>query len=69
MLWLTKGDLWYVKLFLDESVELINRDVGFRLSALVTTLHNADPSLFFSAEKAQALADLFGMPSTISGHT
>ena len=69
MLWPTKGDVWYVKLFLDETVELINREVGSRLAVLLTTLHNADASLFVPAEKAQSLADLFGMPSTISGHT
>ena len=67
LLWPTRGDVWYVKLFLDETVELVNREVGSRLAALLTTLYNADQSLFAPAEMAQALADLFGTPSTVAG--
>lgn len=65
----SKGDVWYVKLFLDETVEVINREVGSRLATLLTTLHNADPSLFAPAEKAQALADLFGTTSEVAGQS
>jgi hypothetical protein len=67
LLWPTRGDVWYVKLFVDETVELINSEVAGRLSALLTTLHGADPSLFAVGEKAQALADLFGIPATVAG--
>jgi hypothetical protein len=69
LLWPTRGDVWYVKLFVDETVELINREVAGRLSALLTTLYASDPSLFAPGERAQALADLFGIPANVAGET
>jgi hypothetical protein len=68
LLWPTKGDVWYVKLFLDETVELVNREVGLRLAALLTTLHLSDPGLFEADAKAQELADLFRVACTVDGH-
>lgn len=65
----TKGDVWYVKLFLDETVDLINRAVAQRLSELLTTIHDGDPTLFDAGAKAQALAALFGIPITVAGST
>jgi hypothetical protein len=69
LLWPTRGDVWYVKLFLDKTVELINREIASRLQALLTTLHQADPSLFVPTERAQALVDLFGTTATVAGQT
>ena len=68
LLWPTKGDVWYVKLFLDETAELLNREVGARLAALLTTLHQTDPTLFQADVKAQELADLFKTHATVDGH-
>ena len=65
----TKGDVWYVKLFLDETVELINLAVAQRLSELLATIYAANPSLFDAAVKAKDLANLFGVPITIAGFT
>jgi hypothetical protein len=69
LLWPTKADVSYVKLFLDETVELINREIGTRLSALLTTLHSKDQSLFAPENKAQELANLFGTASIVSGQS
>lgn len=69
LLWPTKGDVWYVKLFLDETVELVNREIGLRLAQLLTSLHKDDASLFVPATKAQVLADLFGEPSEVGGQS
>ncbi len=65
LLWPTKGDVWYVKLFLDEMVDLINREVGLRLAALLTSLHQDDPSLFAANIKAQEVANLFRLQCAV----
>ncbi|HXT58356.1 MAG TPA: hypothetical protein VN699_06970 [Pirellulales bacterium] len=65
----TEGDVWYVKLFLDETVELVNLAIAQRLSELLTTIHATDSTLFEADSKAKVLADLFGVPATISGFT
>lgn len=67
LLWPTRGDVWYVKLFLDETVELINREVGSRLGELLSTIRQRDASLFDPAEKAQELADRFRESIIIAG--
>ena len=63
----SRGDVWYVKLFLDGSAEDINREVGARLAALLTHIHGTDATLFQPADKAQQLADKFGIPITVAG--
>jgi hypothetical protein len=65
ILWPTKGDVWYVKLFLDRTVEELNGEISDRLAELMTTLQADDPDLFDPATKAQQLADLFRRPSRI----
>ena len=67
VLWPSKGDVWYVKLFLDQTVDELNAEIGDRLAILMTTLHADDPNLMDPATKAQELADLFRRPSQI-GH-
>jgi hypothetical protein len=68
LLWPSKGDVWYVKLFVDETVELINEEVARRLAELMTELHAADNSLFEPVAKAQELANAFRVPCEIAGH-
>jgi hypothetical protein len=63
----TQGDVWYIKLFLDETAELINTEVGRRLTELLTTVHADDPTLFVATDKAQELANLFRREVTIGG--
>ncbi|MEX2121411.1 MAG: hypothetical protein WD847_17590 [Pirellulales bacterium] len=69
LLWPTKGDVWYVKLFLDETAGLINREVSQRLAVLLSTVHNKDNTLFAPNAKAQELANLFRLPCTVAGQT
>ncbi|MCO5172382.1 MAG: hypothetical protein M9894_39290 [Planctomycetes bacterium] len=69
VLWLTNGDVWYVKLWLDETAEWANDQIRARLATLLTDLHTADPSLFDPPAKAAALATTFGKPVTIAGAT
>jgi hypothetical protein len=59
VLWPTHGDVWYVKLFLDKTVDELSAEIANRLSTLLTQLHNDDPNLFDPAQKAQIVADLF----------
>ena len=61
-----RGDVWYVKLFLDETVDMINTEVGARLAALLTHLYASDTGLFNPETKAQEIADSFGIPITIN---
>lgn len=63
----THADVWYVKLFLDETTETINAEVGCRLADLLTLLYARDSSLFNPADKAQQVADLLREPSTVAG--
>jgi hypothetical protein len=69
LLWPTKGDVWCVKLYLDETVELINREVANRLGELLTKIHEDDASLFEPQQKARELAELFEIPATVAGIT
>ena len=62
----TDGDVWYLKLFLDETAENINREVGARLAVLLTTVHGRDVTLFDAGTKAQEIANLFRHAATIS---
>ena len=63
------GDVWYVKLYLDETVKLVNTEVGSRLAALLTSLHLEDPSLFEPGAKAQELANTFQESASVNGET
>lgn len=65
----TRDDIRYVKRFLDETVDLINREVAARLAVLLTTLHASDSGLFDPAIQAQVVADTFGLSITVAGVT
>lgn len=69
VLWLTNGDVWYVKLWLDETAEWVNEEIRKRLEVLLTALHAADNTLFVPATKAAELATKFGKAVTIAGAT
>ena len=58
----TRGDVWYVKLFLDKTVKDIDREIGDRLSALLSTLWADDPHSLDPGERAELLANLFRRP-------
>lgn len=66
VLWLTNGDVWYVKLWLDQTAEWVNDQVGARLEALLTALHSDDDTLFEPAAKAAELASVLGKAVTIA---
>lgn len=61
----TQGDVWYVKLFLDQTVKELNEEIGARLATLMTTLHVENSTLLDPATKAQELADLFRRPTQV----
>jgi hypothetical protein len=69
LLWPSKGDVWYVKFFLDETAELINSSVAARLGELMTAIATTNPTHFQSDAKAQELANAFQVPFTISNQT
>jgi hypothetical protein len=65
----TKQDIIYVKRFLDKAAESINSRVAKRLSDLLTTIHDADNSIFDPAVAAKRLAEAVGVAVTVSGQT
>ncbi|WP_437915423.1 hypothetical protein WME73_08950 [Sorangium sp. So ce302] len=65
----TGADVWYVKLFLDETTEWANGRVAARVAQLLTTLHIGDPTLFVPQQRADALAKLFRVQVTVAGAT
>jgi hypothetical protein len=69
VLWPTRGDVWYVKLFLDETVEKINGEISKRLAQVLTTLRVSDPTLFEPDIRAQDLANLFRLTVQVAGVT
>lgn len=63
----TNGDIWYVKLFLDDLARWSNARVAERLVEVLTLLYTDDPSLFSPQERAEAVAKIFRVPVTIAG--
>lgn len=66
---LTNGDVWYVKLFLDDLAGWSNGRVAQELAGLLTSLHQDDPTLFVPAERATALASVMKVQVTVAGVT
>lgn len=62
----TEGDVWYAKLFLDQTTEWANGRVAARIAALLTTLHAGDPTLFVAQDRANQLAKLFRLQVTVA---
>lgn len=69
VLWPTHGDVWYVKLWLMETVTSVNAEVATALTDLLTHLHGEDPTLFAPAEEAATLARRFCLTVTVAGAT
>lgn len=67
ILQLTNGDVWYVKLFLDDLASWANARIVARLAELLTEIHADDSSLFASSEVADALAQLFRENVVVAG--
>lgn len=63
----TNGDVWYVKLWLAETVEKVNAEVASALAKLLTHLHGEDATLFVPGEVAAELAQRFRVPLTVAG--
>lgn len=64
--WPERADVWYVKLFLDDTANTMNQEVGKALADLLTVVHQSDPAVFTLADKAQRLADLLQIAITIN---
>lgn len=69
LLWPTHGDVWYVKLWLMETVSKINGEVMTALTDLLGHLHEKDPTLFAPADEAVQLARRFQLTVTLAGAT
>lgn len=61
------GDVWYVKLFLDETAAWSNDRVAKELVDLLATIHEDDTSLFVPAERAIQIAKEMNVPVSIGG--
>ena len=69
VLQLTHGDVWYVKLFLDDLAAWANTRIAVRLADVLSALHADDSTLFDPAEVADALAQLFRESVVVAGST
>lgn len=67
LLWPTHGDVWYVKLWLMETVTAVNAEVASALTDLLSHLHGKDGTLFVPAEEAATLAERFRLTVTVAG--
>jgi hypothetical protein len=65
----SKTDYRQLKRFIDETATSINKRVAVRLAELLTTMHGGGHLAFTPADKAQALADTFGIEVTVVGET
>jgi hypothetical protein len=66
---LTNGDVWYVKLFLDDLASWANARIAARLAEVLTTIHADDSTLFVPSDVADELAQLFRETMVIGGAT
>lgn len=69
VLWPEKSDVQNVKMFLDDTADVVNQRVVGRIGNLLTILLQNDRALFEPGTKAQELADLFRHPVTIDAVT
>lgn len=67
ILQLTNGDVWYVKLFLDDLASWANARIAARLAEVLTKIHGDDSTLFVSSDVADALAQLFREKVVVAG--
>jgi hypothetical protein len=69
ILQLTNGDVWYVKLFLDDLASWANTKIAVRLAQVLSTIHADDSTLFAPSEVADVLAQLFREQVEVAGAT
>jgi hypothetical protein len=67
MLQLTNGDVWYVKLFLDDLASWANARIAVRLAQVLSTIAADDSTLFTSSDVADELAQLFREKVVVAG--
>lgn len=67
VLQLTNGDVWYVKLFLEDLAAWTNAKIAARLAQVLTTIHADDSTLFAPTEIADRLAQIFREPISLAG--
>lgn len=65
----SNGDVWYAKLFLDETARWGNDRVADRLATVLSERHADDATLFDPLAKATELARLFRKKVTVAGQT
>jgi hypothetical protein len=58
-----------IKRFLDETAQKVNERIAIRLAALLTKMHNENALIFDPAAKAQTLANLFSITTSVCGQT
>jgi len=63
----THGDVWYVKLWLAETVDKVNAEVATALADLLTQLHGQDATLLIPGDVATELAQRFRVGVTVAG--
>ncbi len=63
----TRHDIIYVKRFLSETAQSVNRRIGTRLADVLTALHSDNPALFDSLDRASAISRELGFSVTING--
>jgi hypothetical protein len=69
ILTLTRGDLNYLKLFLDDTASACNQRIGERLAELLSKIHYEAPTLFLPQVMADRLASSFRLPLQVAGST
>jgi hypothetical protein len=62
-----RKDVWYAKMYLENTAKEINREVKDRVCELLTGLHVANPTLLQPTETSQRLDAIFALPCTIAG--
>lgn len=65
----TSGDVWYAKVFLDETVAWLNGRICDRLCELLAQIHIDDPAAIDLQATATKLARAFRVVVTIAGAT
>jgi len=63
----TEADVWYVKLFLDDTANCLNREVATRLAGLLSAVHARNANAFDPGKKAEGLARQFQETVTVAG--
>ncbi len=64
---LTNGDVWYVKLFLDDLASWAKARIAARLAEVLTKIHADDSTLFVPSDAADTLAQLFRENVEVAG--